>query len=142
MGVLVYAICFLVIWPVYQFHVWNYPPQKQASDAAYILSSFGNATLTNMVVWASDKPILRPYAQYFLGVLMVTQRVTGGNTAYFVGEVSAAGWKTYFPTVYLIKETIVFHLLTLITLISGILTLKNRFWRKCSRANLKKFYKR
>jgi hypothetical protein len=77
-----------------------------------------------VVVWAADKPVIRAYAQYFLGVLMVTQRVTGGNTTYFMGEVSASGWKTYFPVMYLAKETIVFHLFTLIALIWAITKIK------------------
>ena len=41
-----------------------------------------------------------------LGVLMVMQRSSGGNTGYFLGEVSASGWWYYFPVVFLIKEPI------------------------------------
>ena len=48
--------------------------------------------------------ILRPIAEYALGVLMVMQRTVGGNTAYFLGEVSSAGWWYYFPVVFLMKE--------------------------------------
>ena len=48
--------------------------------------------------------ILRPIAEYALGVLMVMQRIVGGNTAYFLGEVSSAGWWYYFPVVFLMKE--------------------------------------
>jgi len=112
-----YAVCFILIGVAYLFHTWNYPPQRQAADSAFILSSHGFRPGVNAVVWAADKPVLRAYAQYFLGVLMVTQRVTGGNTTYFLGEVSGAGWKSYFPIMYFSKETIIFHLFTLIALL-------------------------
>lgn len=112
-----YAVCFLLIGAVYLFHTWNYPPARQVADSTFILSSHGFKPGVAAVVWAADKPVLRAYAQYFLGVLMVTQRVTGGNTTYFMGEVSGTGWKTYFPIMYLAKETIIFHLFTLIALL-------------------------
>jgi len=64
----------------------------------------------------ADKPILRPYAQYLLGLLMVTQRTGGGNTAYFMGEVSSTAWKSYFPIVYLIKEPIPILILLLLAI--------------------------
>ena len=38
------------------------------------------------------------------GVLMVLQRSSGGNTAYFLGEVSSGGWWYYFPAVFILKE--------------------------------------
>ena len=77
-----------------------------------------------MVVWAADKPILRPYAQYFLGVMMATQRVVGGNTTYFLGEISKESWKLYFPIVYLSKETVPFHIFTSIAIAYALLKLR------------------
>jgi hypothetical protein len=63
---------------------------------------------------------------------MVTQRVSGGNTTYFMGEVSATGWKTYFPTVYLIKETIAFHFFSLLAVFFGLwfIIFKTQIWKK------------
>ncbi len=94
----------LVIGTVYTFHVWSYPPEKQAHDAAITLQSFGRRSLAEPVVWLADKPVLRIFGQYLLGFLMVIQRSIGGNTTYFLGEVSASGWWYYFPVVYLLKE--------------------------------------
>ena len=51
---------------------------------------------------------------------MVLQRASGGNTTFFLGEVSASGWKNYFPIVYLIKEPLTFHILTLLALLSAV----------------------
>ncbi len=130
-------VAFLLIWPIYQLHVWNYPPERQKADSALILTSFNGGPdpewtsckplskrpialrgrcLGELTIWAADKPVLRAGAEWLLGFLMVSQRQAGGNTAFFWGEVSAAGWKHYFPTLYLFKEPLAFHLLTLIAL--------------------------
>jgi hypothetical protein len=74
-------------------------------------------------------PILRAWAQYFLGLSMVFQRAIGGNTTYFLGEVSAAGWPQYFPVVYIIKEPLAFHILTAISLIYLSFLIKEPFWK-------------
>lgn len=111
------VIGLLVIWPVYQFHVWNYPPERQLADTEFILSSFGFRPAANFIIWLSDKPVLRAVGQYLFGILMVTQRAAGGNTAYFMGTVSSAGSPFYFPLLYLLKEHFAFHFLAFIALI-------------------------
>ena len=128
--IFIFIIGYVLIWGVYQYHTWNYPPEKQVRDTQFILSSFGNKTLANTVVWMADKPILRPAAQYLLGFFMVLQRASGGNTTYFLGEISAAGWKTYFPVVYIIKEPLSFHILLIIALLYLAWLVKKPFWYK------------
>ncbi|MDP2663898.1 MAG: glycosyltransferase family 39 protein, partial [bacterium] len=91
---LVFFVGFLLIWPVYQYHVSNYPTERQASDTEVYLAAYPKE-LQSTVVWMTDKPVLRAYAQYLTGLLMVFNRVTGGNTTYFLGEVSNQGWKNY-----------------------------------------------
>jgi len=133
--ILVFITGFILIWPIYQYHVWNYPPERQARDTEFLLSSNPIKFAGPVLSWAAEKPILRPYAQYFLGLFLVFQRATFGNTTYFLGEISAAGWKNYFPIVYLIKETLVFHILTLIALLYAAFLIKKLFWvRPFSRA--------
>lgn len=123
--ILILLISFLIIGVFYQYHVWNYPPEKQAKDTQSILSSPNY----HSIVWMADKPILRPFAQYLLGLIMATQRTSGGETIYFFGEISSTGWKTYFPFVYLIKEPLTFHVLTLIALLFVIFSIiKQPFW--------------
>lgn len=127
-----------VIWPLYQFHVWNYPasmtPAEQAiivplktcddqnmdnihvsqtRDAECNLKKFRVRPLAHLIVWMSDKPLLRPFAQYATGVFMVGKRVVGGNTTYFLGDVARNAWWYYFPVIYLIKEPLAAHVLTL-----------------------------
>ncbi len=97
-----------VVWPVYGLHIRNYPPELQKYQTAYQLGSYGNRTFPDMVIYFSDKPYIRGLAHYGLGLLLVTQRSIGGNTTYFLGEVSQTAWKKYFPIVYFLKEPLPF----------------------------------
>ncbi len=128
--VLVTVIAYLLVWAVYLFHVWHYPPQKQVNDTKNILASFPYKPLSDAVIWMADKPILRPIAQYFLGVFMVIQRATGGNTTYFLGEVSRNGWKLFFPIVYIIKQPLAFIILLIISIIYSVLLIEKPIWQK------------
>ena len=94
----------IIVWPVYFLTTYNYPPARQKTDTTTLLQSYGNRTFADAVIWASDKPVIRALAGYGLGLLMVNQRALGGNTTYFLGEVSRSGWHSYFPLVYFIKE--------------------------------------
>ena len=125
--ILVLFVGYLLIGVVYQYHVWNYPPARQARDAEVFLSAYPDF-IQKPLLWAADKPILRPYAQYLTGLFMVFHRAAFGNTTYFVGEVSNLGWKNYFPTVYSIKEPLAFHILTLIALLYTAWLVKRPFW--------------
>ena len=127
---LIGLIAFLSIWIVYQYHTWEYPPEKQLSDTQDILASFDIKFLSNLNIWMADKPVFRPIGQYLLGLFMIFQRAAGGNTGFFLGEVSATGWKSYFPVVYFIKEPLSFHILTLITLICLVFLIKKLLWQK------------
>jgi len=120
-GLLIGVVAFALIYIVYLFHVWNYPIEKQTADTRYILASSNMKSLSDSVISMSGMPILRPFAQYFLGLFMIFQRAAGGNTGYFLGEMSAAGWKTYFPYVYFMKETLSFHIFTLMALIYALI---------------------
>ena len=113
----------MLVWIVYAYFVWNYPQERQIRDAEFTLTSFGFKPAVNLNLVLVQNKFLRPLGQYMLGVLMVTQRSAGGNTQFFLGEVSAAGYRSYFPLLYLLKESLAFHILTLIALI---FTLKNR----------------
>lgn len=145
----IFVIAVALMWPVYQFHVWNYPPERQRSDTVFILGSFAGGAdpkwetcnpsasirlsrrvrcVAEFTIWASDKPWLRPYAQYLLGLEIVLHRSSGGNTTYFLGEVSAAGWTHYFPTLYLLKEPLPMHILTLGAIILGLLAIWRTRW--------------
>lgn len=119
--VAIFTIGYALVWPVYQFHVWGYPPERQKSDTVFHLANYPYKPAGQLVIKMTDYPILRPYAQYALGLLMVFQRAGGGNTTYFLGEVSNQAWKSYFPVVYLLKEAIPILVLIVIALVSVLL---------------------
>jgi dolichyl-phosphate-mannose--protein O-mannosyl transferase len=103
MCVLILVIAYIVVWPVYLYHTVGYPADRQVRDTADILRSSPYKAPASLAVWMADKHVFRPYAQYALGLLMVFQRSAGGNTAYFLGDVSSNAWPHYFPVVYLVK---------------------------------------
>ncbi|MBI3089021.1 MAG: glycosyltransferase family 39 protein [Candidatus Colwellbacteria bacterium] len=114
--ILIFLTSLIIIYPFYFITTLNYPIERQAADTDFILNSFAGGTtpqgeicepmrcVAELDIWMADKPLLRPLAEYMLGILMVMQRSAGGNTVYFLGEVSATGNPLYFPVVYLIKE--------------------------------------
>jgi len=127
----IFFIGFLLLYPFYLIATINYPPERQLSDTEFILSSFAKGPtlegetciparcLAEFNIWASDKPIIRPYAHYMLGILMVLQRSAGGNTAFFLGEVSNLGNPLYFPVSYALKEPLPILILVLGGLLYG-----------------------
>lgn len=128
--ILVFLVGYILIWAVYQYHTWGYPPERQVRDTNFILASFPSRFLADSVVWMADKPFLRPAAQYLLGVFMILQRAAGGHTTYFMGEVSASGWKSYFPMVYALKEPLAFYVLLIISLLYASWLIKKPVWQK------------
>jgi len=147
--IIIFAIGYFIVYLVYFVFTLNYPVEKQKSDTQFTLTSFAGGPdrnwescrldskislarrarcLAEINIWMSQNKILRPLGQYMLGVLMVFQRSAGGNTAYFLGEVSAAGWWYYFPVVFILKESIPSLILIAFALLLGI-------WRvlKCFR---------
>ena len=136
--VLIFVIGYVVVvYPVYFLLTWSYPQSKQVSDTTYILGSFAGGPapagqickpvrcLADLDIAMSKNPVTRPLAQYALGVLMVMQRSSGGNTSYFLGQVSASGSHIYFPVVYALKEPLPILFLILGALVAAILSI----WR-------------
>ncbi len=105
-----------VIWIIYLWHVWDYPQERQLRDAQVLIGNFKPQAFARLDYWLIEHDATRPLGQYLFGVMMVTQRTAGGNSAYFWGEVSSAGWASYFPTVYILKETLALHIFSLLAL--------------------------
>ncbi|HEY2982042.1 MAG TPA: glycosyltransferase family 39 protein [Anaerolineales bacterium] len=117
----IFVVAFLAIYPVYLHHTWNYPPKRQRVETIANLAGHGvGHTPKNIVIRASDKPVIRPWAEYFLGLLTAVQIAAAGNNPFFLGDVSGAGLHLYFPLVYGVKEPLALHVLTLIALAFGI----------------------
>ncbi|OHA66982.1 MAG: hypothetical protein A3C04_04355 [Candidatus Wildermuthbacteria bacterium RIFCSPHIGHO2_02_FULL_45_25] len=124
-------ICFLfVIWPVYQFHIWNYPAERQLRDTIGDLQPGGITFYENaFAISLADKPFVRPFAQYFRGVFMATQRGQFGNTVVFQEQIKAGGFSSYFPVVYLAKEPLALHALSLIGLAGILWSIKKKLYQ-------------
>ncbi len=116
-----------VIMPVYQFHISNYPVERQLSDTVTILESSPMGPLKDLCIWMADKPITRGLGHYFLGLLMATQRTACGNTVYFLNKVSGTSWWYYFPVVYVLKTPLAFSILTIMSLSLSIFFTKKDF---------------
>jgi hypothetical protein len=107
----------LVIWPVYQFHIWNYPAEQQLRDTVADISSHPVPILKDLTLWMTGQEPFRAPAQYLRGLLMASQRTMWGNTTYFLGQISAGSWRYYFPLLYLLKIPAAFHILILSALV-------------------------
>ncbi len=114
---LIICVAYVVVGIMYGFHVSGYPPSLQRLHTEKTLEMYNTNPQSNPVyrtlVWMSDKPVLRAYEEYALGIVMNYKRSTFGNTTFFMGEISAAGWRHYFPVVWAIKEPIPLHLLSI-----------------------------
>ena len=129
------AVGLAVIWLVFLPVVWNYPAEKNIADARAIIGGFRIPALRDLDLFLIETPGLRPIGQYLFGLMMITQRAAGGNTQYFLGEISSQGTPLYFPILYLLKEPIAYHLLSLIALIAGLRRMTAagmRPWRRIS----------
>jgi hypothetical protein len=101
-------VCFLVIWILYVPNTWNMPGSVIAEIAR---AQFPNDRAIGRIAEASviamsNISVLKPLAEYFLGLFMVFARVAGGNTYYFLGHVSNQASMLYFPIVFVLKETL------------------------------------
>ncbi|MBU6141631.1 phospholipid carrier-dependent glycosyltransferase [Patescibacteria group bacterium] len=108
-----------IIYPLYRAATWNYPAEKQIADTGLLLQSSSHRITADLTIWAAGNPVLRPFADYSLGVLMDIQREDQGNTAFFLGQLSNRGWHDYFPIVYSMKESLPALILVLLGLFLG-----------------------
>ncbi|MBI2592590.1 MAG: glycosyltransferase family 39 protein [Candidatus Colwellbacteria bacterium] len=114
--IIILGLGFMLVYPVYFLTTLNYPKEKQITDTEYILQSFYGGPpkegekcrlvrcVAELDIWAAKHNLTRPYAEYLLGILMVGQRATGGNSLYFLGDLRNTGGPLYFPIVFLMKE--------------------------------------
>jgi len=99
----------LVVWIFYIFHTLNFPQEKQAELIQTVTASYPDI-VRNTLLTLSRTPFLKAITQYILGVTMVFGRVAGGNTTFFLGEVTNQSFKLYFPVSYLLKTPLSFLL--------------------------------
>ena len=103
----------------------------RACVSANMTSRFTRCPL-ELVIFLADKPVLRAWAQYLLGLVWVIQRTGAGGTFeypfYFLGEVSLSGWPHYFPVLYAIREPLALHIMTALALFLAITRVWSTRW--------------
>lgn len=125
------AVAWIFIWVVYALHTKNLPKDLQLTYVELFTRGHpAGKIVIPFTTFLSQNDFLRPWGYYMLGVDMATQRAAGGNTTYFMGEVSAAGWIQYFPLVYILKEPLAFHLLTIWALLYAAVAVRRPPWQE------------
>lgn len=119
-GATALAISLIMVWTVYLFNTFSTPKEIMAEaidfNAPITDSNIKNIYTRKVLHSLNENSITRPLAEYGIGINYVFRRVSGGNGAYFVGEVSDNAFIAYFPTVFMLKETIPLLILILLTL--------------------------
>jgi len=127
-GITIGLIAMILIGIVYQFHVVNYPAERQLRDSQEILAAFYSSDPQDVNFEIAENPIVRPYAHYLLGLLRTMARAQMSSIQYFLGEVGPTGHWYYFPIVYLLKVPLAFHIMGGIALIAAFFQAKKRFF--------------
>ena len=116
-GVFSFAIiCFagvITAWIFYFPHTINMPADVQRELIRQSLPKEG--AFAEFLPLLSGNSLTRPLAQYLLGFMMVTARVSGGHDAYLLGMVSNQGWWYYYPVALALKTQIGLFVLLLLT---------------------------
>ena len=119
-GIAALAISMVVVWILYFVNTYNMPHEiiNRQINFSFPLDDHNPLSMTTNKVLSTinSVPLLKPFAEYFLGVAMVFKRVAGGNGTYFLNNVSSKASPIYFPLVFAIKETIPFLLLIVFSL--------------------------
>jgi hypothetical protein len=78
--------------------------------------------LADVAIFLADKPLLRAWDEYLLGLGDVVLHARYGHVVptYFLGEVSFSAHRQFFPVAYFIKETLPFHILTALALLLAV----------------------
>ncbi len=120
-GLVAFAISILLVWVTYAGLYFSTSQEVvQKTIDFYFVPTDPRPTVqatNSTLTFLNGNPITRPLGEYILGVAMVFKRVAGGNGAYFMGQVSNTAFPAYFPTVFMLKETLPLLLLTLFALV-------------------------
>ncbi len=119
-GIIAFLTSIMIIWLAYIPNTFNMPKEKIAEGINYYFletDSNPKTIYTRKILLAMNEyKLSRPLAEYSFGLSRVFQRVAGGNRTYFMGQISSDGSPLYFPTVFILKETIphlIFYLLAI-----------------------------
>ena len=136
-GAFAFFVSIVMIWVVYFANTFNMPQENLDKTLNYYFSledtNAKNIATNKTITYLNQNDFLRPLGEYGLGLAMVFKRVAGGNGAYFLGEVSSEAFPLYFPTVFLIKETIPFLSLMFLAIIFSTYQIASRVYTSLPR---------
>jgi hypothetical protein len=110
-GAIIFGLSLLVVWVVYAANTFNMTKATvdqsiennfSSSDTTSVKAIYTNKTLH----FLNNHTVTRPLTEFGIGIGYVFRRVSGGNGAYFMQQVSGTAFRAYFPTVFAIKEPI------------------------------------
>jgi len=134
----------ILVFLVYGANTYNMPREKVVETINASFSSELNTQKDNqneiythkVLTFLSQKEIGKPLAYYGLGIAMVFKRVAGGNSVYYLGQVSNQAFASYFPVVFILKETF-YHLFLYLAAILISIWLFLKFVRKSFHLKIK-----
>lgn len=91
------------IWVYYGSQVAQMPLSVQDRLIAGSLNGDKVRFLGDALLHINHLPLMKPLAQYLLGLAMVFNRVASGNVTYFNGKVTDKSFLGYFPELFLFK---------------------------------------
>ena len=126
----VVGVGFLVVYVLYLHNVWHFTTQREVTEIYRGWFQLGG-TAKDIVLWSSANALLRPWAQYFLGLLCALKASKWGQPVFFLGQAYSTGVHSYFPIAYLLKEPLGLHLATLGAIFGSALLWRStkRQWR-------------
>ncbi|MBU2028865.1 glycosyltransferase family 39 protein, partial [Patescibacteria group bacterium] len=131
-GAIVFFISIIVVWVIYAANTFNMKKEVifqaiennfPATDTANPKNVYTNKTLH----WLNKNSITRPLTEFGIGIGYVFRRVSGGNGAYFLGQVSNTAFVDYFPVVFMIKEPLPTLFFMFFALIIGLIKICRAF---------------
>lgn len=145
-GVVAVTLSWIFVWIAYAFIFPATPPSvvQNQIDFSFPADDFrpGAQEARSALNALTTNAFIRPFGEYALGATMVFKRVAGGNTAYFMGAVDNQAFPLYFPTVFVLKETLPFLLLLLLSAVFSLWKFGRGFFVPSRQNFLKTQYQR
>lgn len=133
-GIAALLMATVVIWMVYEINTFNMPKETFDQTVEFFFPASDSNIKTaysNKILHAlNQNELTRPLGTYLFGPFWTFKRVSGGNGAYFLGQVGN-GFAWYFPVVFVIKETLPFLFLAFFSILYTIKQVFSNFnWKK------------
>jgi hypothetical protein len=114
------ALSLVWIWMYYATQVARMPIEVQDKLIRGSLQAEHVGAVADFLLTFNHWPLMKPLAQYLLGLAMVGQRVQGGNVTYFNGQVTENSFNWYFPELFSLKTQLSLLIIGLVLLVAAV----------------------